>query len=71
MVVKKNMYSESLSAALEAVGDISHPDYMSLPLEPTPAMLVAAGLTTGMTPEQLRQAYQALVEAWCYAGEDN
>ncbi len=68
-MVKNNHYSESLSAALEAVRDISHPDYLTLPLEPTPAMLVAAGQTTGLTPEQLREAYRALIEAWNYTGE--
>ncbi len=64
MVIKKNPYSDKLKEALQAVADISHPDYLTLPVEPTPEMLVAAGETTGLTPEQLRAAYHAMVLAW-------
>jgi len=66
MTIKHNPYSQLLGNALDAVRDIGHPDYLTLPSEPTPAMLVAAGQTTGLTSEQLREAYQAMVEAWAH-----
>ena len=63
-MVKHNPYSDELKAALQAVEDIKHPDYLMLPLNPTPEMLVAAGQTTGLAVEEIRKAYVAMVEAW-------
>lgn len=63
-MVKSNPYSDELKAALEAVADIKHPDYLMLPINPTPEMLVAAGQTTGLAAEEIRKAYLAMIEAW-------
>jgi hypothetical protein len=63
-MVKSNPYSDELKNALQAVADIKHPDYLMLPLDPTPEMLVAAGRTTGLAAEEIRKAYQAMVAAW-------
>jgi len=64
MVIKKNPYSESLMRGLQAVNDLTAPDYMLCPVDPTATMAMAGAAAGDISPAKARDIYMAMVHAW-------
>ncbi len=62
--IKQNPYSEALSSALQAVAGISSPDYLLMPIEPNPAMVLAGAKAANISAQQAREAYSAMMTEW-------
>jgi len=64
MVIKKNPYSESLMRGLQAVNDLTAPDYILCPVDPTATMAMAGAEVGRVTAAQAREIYMAMMHAW-------
>ena len=69
-MVKVNPYSEALKAALKNVSEISNPDYVLLPIDPNPTMLLTGADIAGVDEAIMRDAYMAMVLAWTQSGSN-
>lgn len=63
--IKHNPYSTTLARALKAVSELSHPDYVLVPLSATAEMCEAGcSCCPALTPQEAGQVYATMVAAW-------
>lgn len=65
--IKRNPYSENLARALQAVSELSNPDYLLAPVAPTPDMKEAGAAVLNITPEQAERVYVEMIAVWANA----
>ncbi len=66
--IKNNPYSDNLARALRAVAELSTPDYILAPLDPTPDMQHAGAVEGNVTPEQAAHIYRRMIATWADVG---
>lgn len=64
MVIKKNPYSDRVIRGLQAVSELTAPDYVVCPVDPTATMAAAGARAAKISQAKARQVYLAMVHAW-------
>jgi hypothetical protein len=64
LVIKRNLYSNRLAEGLSALRELTSPDHLMAPVDPTLRMARAGAKAGGISQAKARMIYTAMLHAW-------